>query len=333
MKKLTMALISGGASPERLVSQESGTQVFNALDKEKYRILRYDSKTDLPRLAAEASQIDGAFIILHGPLGEDGTIQGMLDLLDIPYQGSGVLGSALAMNKLASKYMYEKAGLPVPPYLVLGKNDTVLPDLCVDRLGLPLIVKPVVGGSSIGMSLVKSREELAPAVDSAFEHDRSVLVEAYLRGTELTCSVVGNDILETYPVVEIVPGEGYEFFDYTAKYTPGATREICPANIEDAVAEKARTMAMSAHEALYCRGYSRTDMILCGRQLYVIETNTIPGMTRTSLLPLSAETAGISFSRLLDKLIYLGFEDHVKKTHIQDPRRLRRILDAMPSLG
>ena len=333
MNRLTIALLTGGASSERRVSQESGNQVLNALDREKYRIMPYDPLTDLGKLVADAPEIDAALIILHGPMGEDGTIQGILDLLDIPYQGSGVLGSALAMNKLASKQLYEKAGLPVPPYRVFTKGDAVCPDRCADFPGLPLIVKPVVGGSSIGMSLVKSKEDLAPAIEKALEQDRSVLIEAYLQGTELTCAVVGNDQLEAYPVVEIIPGKDYEFFDYEAKYNVGASREICPANIEEAVAEKVKAMAKTAHTALYCRGYSRTDLILCRRELYVIETNTIPGMTRTSLLPRSAEAAGIGFSSLLDRLIYLGLEEHTKKSQIRDHRRLQRILLAMPDLA
>lgn len=338
MNRLTLALLSGGASSERSVSRKSGKQVLNALNKNKYRVVPYDPLTDLGKLVADAPEIDAALIILHGPMGEDGTIQGILDLLDIPYQGSGVLGSALAMNKLASKHLYEKAGLPTPSYRVFFKGDPASPEQCASALGLPLVVKPVAGGSSIGMSLVRSPEALLPAIEKAFEQDQLVLVETYLKGRELTCAVVGNDQLEAYPVVEIIPGEDHEFFDYEAKYTIGASREICPANIDPAVAEKAKKMAKTAHTALFCRGYSRTDLILCDTassrpELYVIETNTIPGMTRTSLLPLSAAACGIGFSRLLDKLIYLGLEEHTKKSRIRDRRRLRRILRAMPELS
>ena len=332
MNKLTIALLSGGASSERSVSQESGNQVLNALDTRKYRIKSYDPLTDLGKLVADAPEIDAALIILHGPMGEDGTIQGILDLLEIPYQGSGVLGSALAMNKLVSKQLYEKAGLRVPSYRVLSRGDAVSPDRCADSLGLPLVVKPVVGGSSIGMSLVKSKEALEPAVEKAFEQDRSVLIETYLAGTELTCAVMGNDELETYPVVEIIPGKDHDFFDYEAKYNAGACREICPANVEEAIADKVKAISKTAHTALHCRGYSRTDFILCRGELYVIETNTIPGMTRTSLLPLSAAAVGIDFSSLLDKLIYLGLEEHTQKSQLRDHGRLERILQAMPHL-
>jgi D-alanine-D-alanine ligase len=333
VEKLTLALLSGGDSPERQVSLNSGDQVFEALDKEKYRIKRFDPKTDLADLAASAPDIDTALIILHGPMGEDGTLQGMLDLLDIPYQGSGVLGSALAMNKRISKQMFEKSGLRVPPYTVVSNGDPVTPQRIVHELGLPLVVKPVAGGSSIGMSLVKSVKAIPGAIQKALEQDDSALVESYLPGTELTCAVIGNDCLETYPVVEIRPGKEYEFFDYKAKYLAGATTEICPADIPEEIAGQVKAIAKTAHAALSCRGYSRTDVILSQGELYVIETNTIPGMTRTSLLPLSAQAAGVDFSSLLDRLILLGLEDHTKKHNIRDRNRLQRILKALPVLS
>lgn len=312
MKKLTVALLSGGISSERDVSLNGGDQVYNALDKEKYTIIRYDPKTDLPKLTAEADTIDFALIILHGPYGEDGTIQGLLDLLGIPYQGSGVTGSALAMNKLLSKQIYERSGIPIPPYLVIRKGDLLNKDDVVKRLRLPLVIKPVGCGSSVGMSVVKSKEDLNGAVEKAFSHDSCVLIEAYIEGVELTGGVIGNDTLESLPVIEIVPNEKHVFFDYEAKYTPGLTQEICPARIDDRLKEKAQTYAKLAHRALFCKGYSRTDMMLKGKDMFVLETNTIPGMASTSLLPLAAKTAGISFTHLLDRLIELGMEAHQK---------------------
>jgi len=309
MKKLTIALLSGGISSERDVSIASGDQVYEALDHNKYNVLRYDPKTDLQQLVTDAPQIDAALIILHGPFGEDGTIQGLLDLLDIPYQGSGVLGSALGMNKVASKHLYEKAGLLVPPYMVLSQNDGFDEDACTRGLGLPLVVKPVSSGSSVGITVVKSKDLLKKAVNEAFTQDDNVLIEAYIDGIELTGGVIGNDQLEAFPLIEIVPDKSYEFFDYAAKYTAGATKEICPARIDDAMAEKAQEIAKTAHQALFCKGYSRTDMILKNQDIFVLETNTIPGMTATSLLPQAAGKAGISFSRLLDRLIELSMED------------------------
>ncbi len=310
MKKLTIALLSGGISSERKISLKSGDQVYEALDKKKYKVIRYDPKTEINRLVADAPEIDAGLIILHGPFGEDGTVQGLLDLLDIPYQGSGVLGSALAMNKIAAKKLYEKSGLPVPPYIARNRSEEVDPEKIANKLGIPLVVKPVQGGSSIGMSIVKSTETLKHAVDIAFEQDNSILIETYIQGIEITVSVIGNEKLKSLPVIEIIPGKGHEFFDYKAKYTAGLTQEICPARINDDLTEKAQEYAKTAHSALFCRGYSRTDMILKNNDIYVLETNTIPGMTPTSLLPLAAATAGISFSELLDTLIELSISEH-----------------------
>jgi D-alanine-D-alanine ligase len=313
MKKLTVALLSGGISSERDVSLKSGDQVYEALDKDKYHILRYDPKTDLTQLVANASAIDVALIILHGPYGEDGTIQGLLDLLDIPYQGSGVLGNATAMNKLASKQLYAASGIPSPPYLVIHRDDGYTPKDLVQRIGLPMVIKPVTGGSSIGMSIVKTVDAVSPAIRTARTFDHSVLIEAYITGIELTVGVLGNTNLQTLPVIEIIPDDRFEFFDYHAKYTAGASQEICPARIDDILTEKAQSYARMAHTALFCEGYSRTDMILSGRDIFVLETNTIPGMTATSLLPRAAKTAGIPFSGLLDMLIELGLERRSKK--------------------
>jgi D-alanine-D-alanine ligase len=310
MKKLILALLSGGISSEREVSIASGNQVYEALDSEKYDIIRYDPKTDLPRLVADAHKIDVALIILHGPFGEDGTIQGLLDLLEIPYQGSGVLGSAIGMNKLVSKQLYEKSGLRVPPYMVIKRDYVLNPAKCEKRLGLPLVVKPVGSGSSVGISIVKSIDLLTDAIDKAFAHDDAVLIEAYIDGIELTGGVIGNDKIEALPIIEIIPDKSHDFFDYKAKYTAGATQEICPARIDDALTKKAQAVAKTAHTALFCKGYSRTDMILKNQDLFVLETNTIPGMTATSLLPIAADTAGIPFSRLLDRLIELSIEAH-----------------------
>jgi len=311
---LTVALLSGGISSEREVSLKSGDQVYAALDKDKYRVIRYDPKTDLNRLVADAPSIDVALIILHGPFGEDGTVQGLLDLLGIPYQGSGVLGSAIAMDKLVSKQLYEKSGIPMPAYITINRKDRLKAEACLERIGLPMVIKPTKGGSSIGMAIVKTRDGLEPAILEAFCHDDTLVVETYIQGTELTVGVIGNRDLKALPVIEIIPNPRYEFFNYHAKYLPGASREICPARIDEALTEKAQAYAKMAHRALFCEGYSRTDMMLSNREFYILETNTIPGMTETSLLPLAAKTAGIPFSRLLDILIELGIESKPKRS-------------------
>ncbi len=309
--KLRVALLAGGVSAEREVSLKSAQQVYHALDKEKYIITRYDPRDDLPRLVQDAPRIDVALIILHGRLGEDGTIQGFLDSLGIPYQGSGVLGSALAMNKIVSKRLYEQEGLPVAPYVIADRAHPPASGAIVERLGLPVVVKPEHEGSSIGLSIVRRKEALPDALQKAWGYDRRCLVEKYIPGIEVTGGVLGNDDLQALPLVEIVPGEQFEFFDYEAKYTPGATREICPARLPTELTRKAQELALRAHRALCCRGYSRTDMMVqvAEEKIYVLETNTIPGMTQTSLFPQAAAAAGIPFPQLLDRLIALALED------------------------
>jgi D-alanine-D-alanine ligase len=313
-EKKNIALIFGGISSEREVSLNSGKQVYDALDKKKYDIATYDPQTDIPKLVNNAENIDCALIILHGPYGEDGTIQGLLDLLDIPYQGSGVLGSAVAMNKLLSKHLYQKAGLSVPPYELMRRGEKIDADGIASRLGLPVVVKPVETGSSVGMSIVRKVASLGAAVEKALEFGATAMIEGFIEGTEITCGVLGNETPEALPLIEIIPGEKYEFFDYEAKYQPGATREICPARIDAQLTQKAQACAVAAHKALYCRGYSRTDMILKDGEFHVLETNTIPGMTATSLFPQSARAAGMTFGQLLDRLIELGMENRRRKT-------------------
>lgn len=309
-QKLTVALLSGGTSTERDVSIAGGNQVYDALSLNGYRVRRYDPATDIPRLISDAPMIDIAMIILHGTGGEDGTVQGLLDLLKIPYQSSGPLGSAVAMNKLASKRFYLQAGIPVPAYLSFSAGDRIDIDACIERLGLPMVVKPASGGSSIGMDIVRSRERLQAAFDKAFSLDDTLLLEEYIAGTEITGAVLGNQRLEALPLVEIIPEKHHDFFDYEAKYKKGETREICPARISESLTEKAKSLAKKAHEALFCKGYSRTDMMVRGDAIYVLETNTIPGMTPASLLPLAANAAGMNFGQLIDRLISLGLEKH-----------------------
>ena len=308
IKKINLALISGGVSPEREVSLMGGDEVMAAIDKNKYNITRYDPKTDIKKLVDNAKNIDVAFILLHGPFGEDGRLQGLLDILGIPYQGAGVLGSAVAMNKLAAKKIYDACEIPTPAWAVIEKNNTENALALAGSLGFPLVVKPASEGSSLGMSIIKSLDTLSDALDLAFKHDSTVILEAFIKGRELTVGVLGNEELAALPVVEIIPGEKYEFFDYAAKYQKGATTEICPAKISDEMAQEARELAMAAHRALFLKGYSRTDIMADGTNLFVLETNTIPGMAPTSLLPQAAKAAGMNFGALLDQLIELALE-------------------------
>lgn len=308
-KKIQLALIAGGKSGERDVSLAGAKGIMAALDTEKYDVFQYDPATDLSKLAADAEKLDVAFILLHGLLGEDGTMQGMLDLLGLPYQGSGVLGSAMAMDKDIAKKMYQVVGLPVADYYMAGPADSDTPQHISQKLGFPLVVKPIRQGSSLGMSLVHTDEELGAGIKLAFTYDDEVMVEQFVKGREITVGVIGNDEVVPLPLVEIIPGEDFSFFDYTAKYTPGATTEICPADVDGEVWRKAQEYGVVAHKALKLRGYSRTDMIFNeAGDLFVIETNTIPGMTPTSLLPQAAKEYGLDFSALLDRLLELAME-------------------------
>jgi D-alanine-D-alanine ligase len=311
LKKLRIALLAGGKSGEREVSLKGAAEVRKALDSEKYEIIQFDPATDLPQLAAAAAEIDAAFILLHGILGEDGTVQGFLDLLDIPYQGSGVLGSAIAMDKNLAKILYKNSGLKVPDWFMLGPGDNrnrIDLSTILDRAALPLVIKPARQGSSLGMSIARTGTELEQGIAKAFQHDSAVMIEQYIKGREITVGVLGNRQLTALPVVEIIPNEKYDFFDYEAKYLPGATREVCPAELNQALTARAQEYGIIAHQALQLKGYSRTDMIVRDNDIYILETNTIPGMTPTSLLPQAAAVAGLSFSDLLDRLIELALE-------------------------
>ncbi len=309
-QKMRVALLAGGTSGEREVSLNGAAEVERALDPQRFLVRRYDPATDLARLVNDAEQIDFAFILLHGLLGEDGTVQGLLELLGIPYQGSGVLGSAIAMDKHLSKELFRQHGLPVAEWVVIRPSESVALQDIIAQLGLPLVVKPVREGSSLGLTIARTLAELQSGIESARRHDRLVIVEQYIKGREITAAVLGNDDLTALPLIEIIPGEGFDFFDYTAKYQPGASQEICPAPISPTLTAKAQNYALAAHTALRLRGYSRTDMILdAAGNFYLLETNTIPGMTATSLLPQAAAKHGLSFPQFLERLIELAFAD------------------------
>ena len=303
---MRLALIAGGKSSEREVSLKSGAQVYQALNQDKYDIRRYDPLTDLERLVREANELDAALIIMHGRGGEDGSMQGLLDLLEIPYQGSGVLASALAMNKELSKVIYRQAGLKVPEALAFLRETAPRSQEIKAKLGLPVVIKPANEGSSIGVTMARTIKEMERGLSAAFKLDRRVIVEEFISGIEVTGGVLGNARLQAMPLVEIIPSDIYAFFDYEAKYQPGASEEICPARLSPGLTQRAQACALTAHKALGCRGYSRTDMMVRDQEIYVLETNTIPGMTATSLFPQGAKAAGIDFPRLLDTLINLA---------------------------
>lgn len=262
------------------------------------------------RLQADG-EFDVAFIALHGPGGEDGAVQGMLSLAGVPFTGSGVLSSALAMDKSLSKRLYHLVGVPGAADLTIERKQLQL-DGELARLtrriesgvGFPCVVKPVAGGSSFGTGIAQTASELEPALRGALIDDSRALVEAHLAGSEVTCGVLGGgcEPALALPVTEIVP-DGDDFFDFHAKYTVGACREITPARIDGATTGWVQQLALTAHEVLGCEGMSRSDFIVTADGPVILETNTVPGLTSTSLLPQGAAAAGISFEQLLERLI------------------------------
>jgi D-alanine-D-alanine ligase len=308
----------GGLSAEREVSLMSGRRVMGALDPARYDAYAVDLAdisrsrgADLARLLSSPDSgdlPDAVFIALHGGVGENGTVQGLLEMLGLPYTGSGVLASALAMNKIYSKQLFAQAGLPTPKWVALHARDlNATPDGIATTLDQPWVVKPACQGSTIGVTIVQSEAELPAALDLAFAYGDQAVVEQFISGTEITGPVLGTDHPQVLPLIEIVPSGG--FYDYTAKYTPGATEEIIPARISEAQTARGRALALAAHHALGCRALSRVDLIAAEDDVYVLEVNTIPGLTDTSLVPRSAEAAGISFPELVDRLIQSAMED------------------------
>lgn len=251
-----------------------------------------------------AEPLDVVLIALHGPWGEDGKIQGMLDILGLPYTGSGVLASSLAMDKVMAKIVLAASGLEVPRGAAVGRAD----DPRAGEVPLPAFVKPVQQGSSVGSGIVERSDQLEAAIAEALRYDDRALVEERAIGRELTVAIIGNDELQALPVIEIVTT--HAFFDYRAKYDSGESEEIVPAPIPDAVARRAQEIGLRAHQALGCRGLSRTDLIwTADDRMVVLEVNTIPGMTANSLVPKAARAAGISFESLIEKLLGWALED------------------------
>lgn len=308
MRKLRVAVLMGGKSPEYEVSLATGREALKHLDKTKYLISPITISRDGQRGFSKVlrkKRIDVVFIAMHGPFGEDGTVQGMLELLGIPYTGSGVLASALGMNKIMFRKIMEREKIPVPKYLVFEKRES-LKNIWRFFKNPPIFVKPHNQGSSVGASIVKKKSQVEKALRRAFSYSDPVLVEEYLDGVEVSCGVLGNDKPFALPIAEIVPKN--EFFDYEAKYTPGKADEIVPARISKNLTSKVQKTAVSVFKAIGARGFARVDMIIVGRTPVVLEINTIPGLTSVSILPKEAAAAGISYPKLLDRIIELALE-------------------------
>lgn len=303
-----VAVLLGGRSAEREVSLNTGAQVAAALTERGFDVVKIDTGAAGFVAQIEAACPDVAFIALHGRFGEDGTIQGLLELMDLPYVGSGVLASALAMNKVMTKHIYAQADLCTPAYEVVRRGETYDVDALTAALGPKTVVKPANEGSSVGMTIVSDPGLLAEAIEFAFGHDPLVLVERFESGTEVTIGVIGNEDPVALPTLEIVPVNA--FYDYESKYVPGMSRHIIPAGVSEAAREECQRLAVEAHRALGCAGMSRSDTIVTPEGVvFLLETNTIPGMTKTSLLPDAAAAADIPFPELCEQLVALAFEE------------------------
>lgn len=316
-KKKIIAVVMGGMSSEYEISLETGKEILEQLGRNKYEVIPVKiSEGNMWYVDGSRREIhdvlkniDVAFNATHGQYGEDGKLQAIFDIFQVPYTGSGVTTSALAFDKIRSRDLFKFNKIEVPASIVLHKSaidekETVR----LVQTAFPKsfwVVKPVRAGSSVGISIVKEGKNLNEAFQVAYEHDKEILVEEYLKGREFTCGILENFKGEEYfalPVVEIIPPEKYEFFDYEAKYNP-ETQEIVPAGIPEELSKKIQNIAVKAHQVLGCELYSRSDIILKDQTLYLLETNTLPGLTSNSLYPKEAKAAGLSFPKLLDKFI------------------------------
>jgi len=306
-QKPRMTVLYGGESPEREVSLASGAQVAEALREAGYPVRALDlPESELPaRLGEVRADTDWVFPIYHGGAGEDGTVQALLELAKIPYIGSRPLGCALAMHKEVAKGLFRAAGIPTPDWIGAGSeeaDDPALLDRVEAALGLPLIVKPPSGGSTVGLTLAHTREELDAAVPFALKQEPRVLFERYVRGRELTVGVVAGEAL---PVGEIRPA--HEIFDFECKYVPGMAEEIFPAPLPPEVAARAQALALRVCEVLFLRHLARVDFILDAQgELWCLEANALPGMTPNSLLPRAARAHGWSLPELVSRMVEAG---------------------------
>jgi len=296
-----VAVLLGGSSAEREVSLKSGAAVLRALQQRGVDAHAVDVGSDtLAQLGG--GHFDRAFVILHGRGGEDGTMQGALELLGLPYTGSGVLASALGMDKWRSKLLWQAAGLPVPDYALLETDSDL--SAVAERLALPLFVKPANEGSSVGISKVSKLDEFGPAYREAASHDRLVLAEQFIGGGEYTVAIVGGEVL---PVVKIEPAG--EFYDYASKYLSDDTAYRCPCGLTAEKEAELQALAARAFAVLGCRGWGRIDILLDeAGQPYLLEANTLPGMTDHSLVPMAAKAAGMSFDELVWRILETSME-------------------------
>lgn len=311
MSKQKIAVLKGGRSLERNVSLKSGRRVEKALAELGYKVEAIDVDAHLVRKLKELKP-DAVFIAMHGRGGEDGTVQELLDILGIPYTGSDVLPSLRCMDKVLSKHIFVADGIPTPPFYAfnrdafqeLGAADTL--PIIGEELGFPIVVKPAAQGSALGIRFAHNVDELPAALISAFSFDDKVLLEKYVKGRELAVSIIGSEP-RALPVVEAIPKT--EFFDFESRYTAGKTDYVVPAEIPGAVTSEAMGISLKVFDVLHCSGFGRVDIIMDENNgLHVLEINTIPGLTETSLMPMAAEADGLSFNEMIEEVMLTALE-------------------------
>lgn len=298
LKQMRIAVLMGGRSAEREVSLETGKAVAGALRNRGYSPIEMDVGLDIAKQLLE-HEIEVAFVALHGRYGEDGVIQGLLESMEIPYTGSGVAASALGMDKLRSRWIFQQLSLPVPPFSLFTRENAASISPGENASNLPLVVKPTGEGSSVGVHIVRSIEELQPALDEAFAFGPSVLIERYILGREIQVGILDDEALGA---IEIRPK--VEFYDYRAKYTDGLAEHLFPAPLPPELYQQALDLGLAGHKALGCEGGTRVDILLEEEDgFFLLEVNTLPGMTALSLLPEIALGVGISFENLCERIL------------------------------
>ena len=316
-----VAVLKGGGSLERTVSLRSGARAQDALGRLGHEVIAIDAGPELVAQLHECKP-DAAFVALHGRDGEDGTVQGLLETIGVPYTGSGPAACMRCTDKALAKYLMREAGIPTPDFSAFKESSikelgvaAALGDV-ERRLGFPMVVKPASQGSALGVKFARSSEELPAAIVGALSYDRKVVIERYVQGRDLAVSVLDGDIgspptsgeLLALPVVEAIPREE-EFYNYESRYEIGMTTFVCPADLSDETSERAQELALATYSLLGCHGVARVDLMLDAEtgELSVLETNVGPGLTETSLLPLAADAAGIGFDELVDRILTSAF--------------------------
>jgi D-alanine-D-alanine ligase len=313
--KAKILVLMGGYSEEREVSLRSGAAVLNALKNLGYEAAALDLQGNSVQAIADYNP-DLVFIALHGKDGEDGTVQGLLEIMGIPYTGSGVASSAIGINKVLTKKILMYEGIPTAAFAILKKHDFTSPERelksLLVKIGLPMVIKAATQGSSIGTFIVRQESDVLTAIENAFDYDSEVVIEKFIDGIELTSTVIGNEFTQVLPLIEITSAN--DFYDFESKYTPGMCNHIIPARIEKHLQDKVAALSERVYKSLGCRGYARVDFIIdkTGNP-FVLEINTIPGMTEMSLVPDAARAAGISFEELVGKIVRLGLEAPVRR--------------------